>query len=49
MTGAITARHVLRHPILVIQCFGWRVLGRCLVASLSHSHETFLSIVAARR
>jgi hypothetical protein len=49
MTGAITARHVLRHPVLVVRCFGWRVFGRCLLASAFHSPETFLSIVAAPR
>lgn len=49
MTGTITARHVLRHPVLVVRGFGWRALARCLVASLSRSQETFLSIVAARR
>jgi hypothetical protein len=49
MKGVITARHVLRHPFLVVRCFGWRVFGRCLVASVSHSRETFLSIVAPLR
>jgi hypothetical protein len=47
MQGVITARHVLRHPAVVIRGFGWRVFGRCLVATLSLSRETFLSIVAS--
>ena len=49
MTGVITTRHVLRHPILVVRGFGWKVFARCVLATVCVSHETFLSIACSSR
>ncbi len=47
MTGVITLRHVLGHPVLVIRGFGCRVLLRCIVAACLREKRTFLSILGA--
>jgi hypothetical protein len=49
MMGVITARHVLRHPVLVVRGFGWVVFARCLLAAVGVSRATFLSIACAPR
>jgi rubrerythrin len=46
MLGAIRKRDILAHPIVTVQCFGWKVLFRVLVAG---GDVTFLSIVASSR
>jgi hypothetical protein len=45
MTGEITSLDVLRHPRLVIQLFGWRKFGRCMLAILTGKRTTFLNEV----
>jgi len=47
MTGVITLRDVLAHPVLVVRGFGWRVFVRCIVAACRHEECTFLSLVVA--
>lgn len=42
MHGAIRKRDIIAHPVVTIQCFGWKVLVRSLLAS---RNRTFLSIV----
>jgi hypothetical protein len=44
MGGYIRKREVLRHPILIIRSFGWRVFVRCLRADRD---TTFLSVLSA--
>lgn len=46
MIGAIRTWDVLSHPIITIQCFGWTVFFRALVAS---EDETFLSLLSQSR
>jgi rubrerythrin len=46
MLGAIRKRDILAHPIVTVQCFGWKVFFRVLLAGRD---ATFLSIVAASR
>jgi hypothetical protein len=41
MAGFIRRRDIIRHSILVIHLFGWRVYWRCLT---SRTGTTFLSI-----
>ncbi len=43
MKGVICRRHVMAHPVTVIQSFGWQVFFRALTAG---RNRTFLSIVA---
>jgi hypothetical protein len=43
MIGAIRKRDILAHPIVTIQCFGWLVFFRGLVAG---RNQTFLSLLA---
>jgi hypothetical protein len=47
MTGVITLRHVLAHPVLVIRGFGCRVFVRCIWAACRHEQRTFLSILCS--
>lgn len=44
MVGAIDKRDILTHPIVTIQCFGWRVFCRALLAG---PKTTFLSVLTA--
>ncbi len=44
MVGAIDKRDILAHPIVTIQCFGWRVFLRALLAG---RNTTFLSVLTA--
>jgi rubrerythrin len=46
MLGAIRKRDILAHPVVTVQCFGWKVFLRVLVAG---GDVTFLSIVASSR
>jgi len=46
MLGAIRKRDILAHPIVTVQCFGWKVFFRVLLADRK---ATFLSIVAGSR
>lgn len=43
MIGVICRRDILAHPIVTIQCFGWRVFFRAIAAD---HHQTFLSLLA---
>ncbi len=43
MRGVICKRHVLAHPVITIQSFGWQVFFRAITAGRD---RTFLSIVA---
>lgn len=43
MKGVICRRHVLTHPVITIQSFGWQVFFRVLTAG---PDRTFLSIIA---
>ena len=49
MVGTITLRHVLQHPVLVVQGWGWTAIGRCLVASVkacaTGQTVTFLDVI----
>ena len=42
MTGVITLRHVLQHPLLVVELVGWRGFLRALTW-----RGTFLALVVA--
>lgn len=42
MSGVIRRREVIRHSLLVIRLYGWRVYWRCLTAKRG---TTFLSIL----
>lgn len=44
MVGVITFRHVVVNAHIVVQGYGWRVFGRCVVAALKGERRTFLSI-----
>lgn len=46
MTGVITLRHVLAHPVTVVRGFGCRVLVRCVWVACRREKRTFLSIAA---
>ena len=46
MTGVITLRHVLAHPVAVVRGFGLRVLVRCIAAACLRQDRTFLSLIA---
>lgn len=43
MVGAIRKRNILAHPIVTVQCFGWKVFVKALLAPPG---TTFLSLVA---
>ena len=43
MIGAICTRDVLRHPMVTVQCFGWRTLLRVL---LNGKGKTFLALLS---
>jgi rubrerythrin len=43
MVGAIRKRDILVHPFVTVQCFGWRVFYRALMAGRD---QTFLSLLA---
>jgi rubrerythrin len=43
MRGVIRKRDVLAHPRVTIECFGWKVFFKALVAG---RHRTFLSLIA---
>jgi hypothetical protein len=42
MNGAIRTWDILAHPVVSIQCFGWRIFVRSLFAS---QHQTLLSLL----
>lgn len=42
MQGAIRKRDIIAHPVITIECFGWEVFVRSLVA---RRRRTFLSVV----
>ena len=42
MTGNITGRHILRHPMVIVREFGARCYLRCLKAVLLCERKTFL-------
>lgn len=42
MVGVVTRREVMRHPFLVLRCYGWRIFWATLRAG---EKETFLDIV----
>ena len=46
MIGLVRKRHVLTHPVVTVQSFGWRAFFRCLVAG---RNQTFLSLVMEAR
>ncbi len=46
MVGVIRKWEILSHPIVTIQCFGWRVFFRCLFA---RRNQTFLSLLTQAR
>jgi len=46
MVGVIRKRDVLAHPIATLQCFGWPVLLKALVA---RRRQTFLSLLVESR
>jgi len=46
MVGVIRKRDVLAHPIATVQCFGWPVLLKALVA---RRQQTFLSLLVESR
>ena len=42
MVGAICKRDILAHPVVTIQCFGWQVFFRALIAG---RNQTFLALL----
>ena len=42
MVGAITGWDILAHPLVTVQCFGWRVFFKALFVG---QHQTFLSLL----
>src|SRR3972149_3458881 len=42
MLGAINSLDILAHPVVTVQCFGWRIFFRALFA---RQEETFLSLL----
>ncbi len=46
MTGAITGRDVLRHPLLIVRLWGVGTYVRCIRAALSITPTTFLEVVS---
>jgi rubrerythrin len=42
MFGVISSRDILAHPVVTVQCFGWRIFFRAL---FSGREETFLSLL----
>jgi hypothetical protein len=45
MRGLITGRHVLRHAIIIIRCWGVPTFARCLWAVLTRRSTTFLTVI----
>jgi hypothetical protein len=45
MSGIITFKDVVVHPVLVVSEYGWVVYLRCAWAAITRSKVTFLSIV----
>jgi hypothetical protein len=43
--GVVTSREVIRHPLLIISCFGFAAYARCCRALLSRERTTFLRCV----
>lgn len=48
MTGVITGRQVLRHPVLVARGWGIRALLRCLLAIVERRRCTFLELAVRK-
>jgi hypothetical protein len=44
--GTITTKHVLRHPLIIINEFGVATFLRCVRACLGNRPTTFLALVA---
>ena len=49
MRGCITARDVLRHPIMICQLWGLVCYVRCLHAIVMRRRCTFLQLPVAKR
>ena len=45
MSGVITFRHVVSHPVLICREYGLRTFWLCVVAATLGQKKTFLSIV----
>jgi hypothetical protein len=45
LTGCITGREVLRHPVAIVRGFGARCYLRCLAAIVLRRRTTFLDCV----
>lgn len=45
--GTITMKHVLRHPVVIINAFGWMTFLRCVRAFFADRPTTFLAVVAS--
>jgi len=48
MSGLITTKDVLRHPVIIVRAWGPLAYVRCLRAALSRSPTTFLAVVTER-
>jgi hypothetical protein len=42
VTGTITGRNILLHPLMIVREFGVRCYARCLKAMLLRERKTFL-------
>jgi hypothetical protein len=49
MRGCITARDVLRHPVIICQLWGLACYLRCLMAIATGRRCTFLQLSVAHR
>ncbi|HET9593986.1 MAG TPA: hypothetical protein VFP65_00295 [Anaeromyxobacteraceae bacterium] len=49
MQGCITARDVLRHPLMICQLWGVACYARCLHAIVTGRRCTFLQLSVAHR
>jgi hypothetical protein len=47
MSGLITGRDVLRHPVIIVRAWGALAYVRCLRTLVSRKPATFLSVAVA--
>jgi hypothetical protein len=49
LVGVRTGRDLIRHPILIIRSYGWRVFLRAVVLALSWRQHTFTELTTIKR
>jgi hypothetical protein len=45
ISGVITARHVIRHPVIIVREFGAAAYLRCFLVLLRRRRTTFLECI----